>query len=93
MFADSPRRILNIVIFVRSLINLSPSEKSFLENMVDDKNNIKSDTIQLFTSSFILLSWIFTGIRLLCALIVYVPLLSIIQGNLKEYCCHNIDKR
>ncbi|KAG4085143.1 hypothetical protein H8356DRAFT_1062372 [Neocallimastix lanati (nom. inval.)] len=93
VFADSPRRILNIVIFVRSLINLSPSEKSFLENMVDDKNNIKSDTIQLFTSSFILLSWIFTGIRLLCALIVYVPLLSIIQGNLKEYCCHNIDKR
>jgi len=93
VFADSPRRILNIVIFVRCLINLSPSKKSFLENMFDDKKNVKSDTIQLFTSSFILLSWIFTGIRLLCALIVYVPLLSIIQGNLKEYCCHNIDKR
>ena len=27
------------------------------------------------------------------AFIIYIPLLSVIQGNLKEYCCHKIDKR
>ncbi|KAG4104168.1 hypothetical protein H8356DRAFT_980777 [Neocallimastix lanati (nom. inval.)] len=89
MFADSPRRILNLILFLVNLAVLTSTGKGFFESMLIKKES----AIQLFTSSFILLSWIFTGIRLLIALIVYIPLLSIIQGNLKEYCCHKIDKR
>ncbi|KAF9406364.1 hypothetical protein BGZ94_003142, partial [Podila epigama] len=32
-------------------------------------------------------------LMLIAAVIMYIPLVSHIQGNLKEYCCHKIDKR
>lgn len=34
-----------------------------------------------------------SAICLMAAAVVYVPLLCTIQGNLKEYCCHKVDKR
>jgi len=93
MFADTPRRILNVIIFIHSIVELTDTKTG---KFIFDYNNEQgklNNVIQLLTSSFILLSWVFTGIRLLIALIVYIPLLSIIQGNLKEYVCHKIDKR
>jgi Fungal potassium channel len=38
---------------------------------------------------------IFTGsaVLLIIAAVMYVPLLCYIKGNLKEYCCHKVDKR
>lgn len=95
VFADSLRRILNIALFFSNLTN-------FINNIYNQENNpdhkiFTSDNTPhifgLITSGFILSSWIMTGISLLIAFIIYLPLLSIIQGNLKEYCCHKIDKR
>ena len=34
-----------------------------------------------------------SAVCLLVAAVIYVPLLCTIQGNLKEYCCHKVDKR
>jgi len=53
-----------------------------------------------FVTGALIISLIFTVLvcagsllLLLAAGICYVPLLCYIQGNLKEYCCHKIDKR
>jgi len=39
--------------------------------------------------------WIFIGslLLLVAAGILYIPLVCYIRGNLKEYCCHKVDKR
>ena len=42
---------------------------------------------------FTVVVWIGSAILLLIAAVMYIPLLCYIQGNLKEYCCHKIDKR
>lgn len=40
-------------------------------------------TVTVFVGSLLLL---------IMAAILYIPLLCYIQGNLKEYCCHKVDK-
>lgn len=43
--------------------------------------------------TFTTLVWIFNFLCLVVAFFVYVPLVLKIRGNLKEYCCHKLDKR
>ncbi|KAJ3040018.1 hypothetical protein HK097_002686, partial [Rhizophlyctis rosea] len=55
-----------------------------------------SDKTQLATTYLTIFSvtlWAISAIQLLIAVGVYLPLLCRIRGNLKEYCCHKIDKR
>lgn len=54
---------------------------------------------QSLVTKFLLISILFTVLvflgslcLLILAAICYVPLLCYIQGNLKEYCCHKVDK-
>lgn len=42
---------------------------------------------------FTVVIWCGSAILLAIAALMYVPLLCYIRGNLKEYCCHKIDKR
>ncbi|KAG8985426.1 hypothetical protein FRB90_004712, partial [Tulasnella sp. 427] len=53
-----------------------------------------------YVTAMLLVTMVFTvtiflgSLLLLCiAAILYVPLLCYIRGNLKEYCCHKVDKR
>ncbi|KNZ59390.1 uncharacterized protein VP01_1742g5 [Puccinia sorghi] len=47
----------------------------------------------LVSMAFTVTIWIGSFILLMAAAFLYVPLLCYIQGNLKEYCCHKVDKR
>ncbi|KAL8276093.1 hypothetical protein RQP46_011508 [Phenoliferia psychrophenolica] len=47
----------------------------------------------IITMLFTLVIWVGSMLLLLVAAFMYVPLLCYIQGNLKEYCCHKVDKR
>ncbi|KAG8865341.1 hypothetical protein FRB96_000231 [Tulasnella sp. 330] len=47
----------------------------------------------LVTMIFTCLIFIGSLLLLLVAGILYIPLLCYIRGNLKEYCCHKVDKR
>lgn len=47
---------------------------------------------QLLMISTVLL-WIISAANMIVAFFIYVPLLFEIRGNLKEYCCHKLDKR
>lgn len=42
---------------------------------------------------FTLTLWVISLLYMIGAVILYIPLVIHIQGNLKEYCCHKIDKR
>lgn len=54
-------------------------------------NTVERLTMALM--AFTLLSFAFSATKLIIAFILYIPLLFHIRGNLKEYCCHKIDKR
>ncbi|KAG9015038.1 hypothetical protein FRB94_007110 [Tulasnella sp. JGI-2019a] len=49
--------------------------------------------ILLVTMIFTVLIFIGSLLLLVVAGVLYVPLLCYIRGNLKEYCCHKVDKR
>ena len=49
--------------------------------------------IQYALMAFTVLIWMIGFIKLIVAIMIYLPLLNRIRGNLKEYCCHKIDKR
>ncbi|KAG2236755.1 hypothetical protein INT48_006939 [Thamnidium elegans] len=49
--------------------------------------------VALLLMSFTCILWILSAIQIFLAVLLYFPILCHIQGNLKEYCCHKIDKR
>ncbi|KAG2212589.1 hypothetical protein INT47_000565, partial [Mucor saturninus] len=49
--------------------------------------------VALFLMSFTCILWVISAIQIVLAVFLYFPILCQIQGNLKEYCCHKIDKR
>jgi len=94
LFADAPRQTINAMTLVSFYLakNTGPNHKG---NWWD---------LSTYTASFVtgglIISLVFTVLvcagsllLLLAAGICYIPLLCYIQGNLKEYCCHKIDKR
>lgn len=49
--------------------------------------------VALFLMSFTCILWVISAIQIVISVLLYFPILCHIQGNLKEYCCHKIDKR
>ncbi|KAI9258603.1 hypothetical protein EDC94DRAFT_521503, partial [Helicostylum pulchrum] len=71
--------------------------------MVDGKFHFSTDwdtygkdwpqRVALLLMSFTCILWVISAIQIFLAVLLYFPILCHIQGNLKEYCCHKIDKR
>ncbi|KAJ3021528.1 hypothetical protein HKX48_008290 [Thoreauomyces humboldtii] len=57
------------------------------------KQPSKTAAIGVWLASITVAMWALSAFLLVCAFIVYIPLLFNIRGNLKEYCCHKVDKR
>ncbi|KAI8355628.1 hypothetical protein EDC96DRAFT_516058 [Choanephora cucurbitarum] len=49
--------------------------------------------VTLISMSFTCILWVLSALSILLAIFLYFFVLCQIQGNLKEYCCHKIDKR
>ncbi|KAI8820379.1 uncharacterized protein EV422DRAFT_530670 [Fimicolochytrium jonesii] len=47
----------------------------------------------IWTSMITVLIWSISFLMTIVAALIYIPLLMKIRGNLKEYCCHKVDKR
>ncbi|KAG0300948.1 hypothetical protein BGZ98_008737 [Dissophora globulifera] len=91
MFADGPRQVINGIILITVL----------------NKNSTKTDMnfafwnypfpimtrVTMGLMTFTLTLWIISVLLMLVAVALYIPLVIRIQGNLKEFCCHKIDKR
>lgn len=93
LLADAPRQVINS-------LTLYSFGKAF--NFTTDISKYTNDGDGHFSlvRAGVLCTMIFTvvifagsAILLFIAALMYVPLLCYIQGNLKEYCCHKIDKR
>jgi Fungal potassium channel len=90
MLAEGPRQVLNAI----TLYSVAKDNDFSFNISVYQK---KYSTVQGVVMSFMLLTvaiWALSFIRLLVAGLLYWPLLCChIRGNLKEYCCHKVDKR
>ncbi|KAG0272004.1 hypothetical protein BGZ95_000124, partial [Linnemannia exigua] len=93
LVVQAPRAIINIMTLVAFLRALG-FDLDHLDKVSQLIPNLSLTTrftfcVMVFTS----LMFIFSGLATLIALILWIPLVSKIQGNLKEYVCHKMDKR
>jgi len=93
VLADAPRQTINaLTLYAVWLI-----KKNGPEPWYDISKYFKG--ISLSTSALIVTTFFTVVVSagslllLLVAAICYIPLLCHIRGNLKEYCCHKVDKR
>ncbi|KAJ1308819.1 hypothetical protein OPQ81_004507 [Rhizoctonia solani] len=89
LLADGPRQSINALILYSFW---SASDQSWdPETYINSKDWLTSALF--LTMLFTVLVFAGSVLLLITAAVCYVPLLCYIQGNLKEYCCHKVDKR
>jgi hypothetical protein len=92
-FADGPRQVINaLTLFAIYLAKKNDRTPWFNFKKYFIGNNLITTALTISTLFTVV---IFAGSMLLLIIagICYVPLLCYIKGNLKEYCCHKVDKR
>jgi len=90
LLADGPRQSINALIlygFYLSKLHDGPVFK-----LSKYSNNFITSAL-IVATLFTVLVFAISMILLIAAGICYIPLLCYIRGNLKEYCCHKVDKR
>ncbi|KAG0253634.1 hypothetical protein BG011_006247, partial [Mortierella polycephala] len=89
MFADGPRQVINGII----LITVITSKYQLHEFDLAKYELSPIIWVSIGLMTFTLTLWIISVLLMLVAVCLYIPLVIQIQGNLKEFCCHKIDKR
>lgn len=92
LLAEAPRQVINVV----TLKTIIPAWIQINNGLKISNDGLGRNTVQrIMTGTMIFSTAIFAiSFILLCAAaIIYIPVLCHIQGNLKEYCCHKVDKR
>ncbi|KAI9477837.1 MAG: hypothetical protein EXX96DRAFT_523951 [Benjaminiella poitrasii] len=93
LLAEAPRQVINVV----TLEALVPEWLKIHNGSVEFDNEVLGETIlqQILTATmaFSILVFAISFILVCVALVLYVPLMCHMRGNLKEYCCHKVDKR
>jgi len=92
-FADGPRQVINaLTLFAIYLAKKDDKSPWYNLKKYFVGNNLITTALTMSTAFTVV---IFAGslLLLIIAGICYVPLLCYIKGNLKEYCCHKVDKR
>jgi hypothetical protein len=88
LLADAPRQVINAL----TLYSFGKSENWTTDFSVYWTGSLQKKGV-LVTMLFTVIVWVISAALLLVAAFMYIPLLCYIQGNLKEYCCHKVDKR
>ncbi|BGP20756.1 Potassium transporter [Rhodosporidiobolus nylandii] len=88
LLADAPRQVINAL----TLYAFGKSENWTTDFSVYWSGSLVKKGI-LVSMLFTVIVWVISALLLLVAAVMYIPLLCYIQGNLKEYCCHKVDKR
>ncbi|KAI9299790.1 hypothetical protein BJ944DRAFT_253600 [Cunninghamella echinulata] len=96
LLAEAPRQVINVVtlkVLIPNWIQLKQGDgiSLTLDNSALGKTVIQK--IMTGTMAFSFVIFAFSFVSVVIAMILYLPLLCHIQGNLKEYCCHKVDKR
>ncbi|KAI1316437.1 hypothetical protein EDD11_010000 [Mortierella claussenii] len=94
MLADAPRQVINATILYqvyRQNLHSNFFDWTPIGQGQNDAGLFKK--ISLGAMIFTVTMFVLSLLMLIAAVILYIPLVSHIQGNLKEFCCHKIDKR
>ncbi|KAG0273258.1 hypothetical protein BGZ95_010924 [Linnemannia exigua] len=92
MFADGPRQVINGIILI-TVANRNRDKEGHLNPEIWTYGFGTMPTITMGLMAFTLTLWVISVLNMLVAVFMYIPLVIHIQGNLKEFCCHKIDKR
>ena len=93
LLADAPRQVINGLTLYSfgKAFNFTTDLSKYYNDSDGNFSFIRAGV--LCTMIFTVVMWAGSAILLTIAAVMYIPLLCYIQGNLKEYCCHKIDKR
>ncbi|KAI8049421.1 uncharacterized protein B0P05DRAFT_592108 [Gilbertella persicaria] len=92
LLAEAPRQVINIV----TLIAIIPKWIQINHGLEVSYEGLGKTYIQRIMTGTMIFSTFMFGISFIsfcAAVIIYFPVLCHIRGNLKEYCCHKVDKR
>ncbi|KAI8366536.1 hypothetical protein BD560DRAFT_400619 [Blakeslea trispora] len=93
LLAEAPRQVINVVTLqalVPEWLRIRNGNISF-NNFALGKTVVQQ--ILTITMAFSVLVFAISFALVCIAAVLYIPLLCHIRGNLKEYCCHKVDKR
>lgn len=90
MLADGPRQVINALTLYA--IYLSKKDAGPWDDFSKYSPNYVT-TLLLISTLFTVIIFAGSLLILLAAAVCYIPLLCYIRGNLKEFCCHKVDKR
>lgn len=89
MFADGPRQVINGIVLT-TVVRANFKDYGFeFWTYPYPAMNLVTMAMMAFTLSL----WLVSILLMFVAVCLYIPLVIQIQGNLKEFCCHKIDKR
>ncbi|KAF9436630.1 hypothetical protein BGZ76_003427 [Entomortierella beljakovae] len=94
MFADGPRQVINGIILITVVTKNNQNRTGGIDLEFWNYENFGTmNSITISLMIFTLTLWIISVLLMIAAVFCYIPLVIHIKGNLKEYCCHKIDKR
>ncbi|TDL29719.1 hypothetical protein BD410DRAFT_37772 [Rickenella mellea] len=91
LLADGPRQVINGLTLYSFYLSQEKNGPWYDLKKYTGGNVITTGLI--FSTLFTVVIFIGSALLLLAAGLCYIPLLCYIRGNLKEYCCHKVDKR
>jgi len=92
LLADCPRQAINALTLYAVYLVKKDNKGAWYDVRKYFKDNSNSTSALTVSSFFTVAVCAGSLILLMVAAICYVPLLMHIRGNLKEYCCHKVDK-
>ncbi|KAF8930165.1 hypothetical protein BGZ47_000726 [Haplosporangium gracile] len=93
LLADAPRQLINMSVLYQVFKDHLNNTFFQWDQVVGDKDEDIFKKITLGAMMFTVTVFVFNMLSFIAAVCMYIPLVSHIQGNLKEYCCYKIDKR
>ncbi|KAK7695488.1 hypothetical protein QCA50_000124 [Cerrena zonata] len=92
LLADGPRQTINALTLYGFYLSKQNSGEWWDLSKYFNSDDLVASALTVSTAFTVL---IFAGslLLLVAAGVCYIPLLCHIRGNLKEYCCHKVDKR
>ena len=93
LLADGPRQSVNAYILYNILTAYDWNPTKLPEYWNDGSDKSVITALLLFAMMITVLIFLIGLAQIIVAAVCYIPLLFYIQGNLKEYVCHKVDKR
>lgn len=92
LLADGPRQAIN-ALTLYALYLVHKGDGHWYDIGKYFQNNSLSTSALTVSTTFSVVVFAGSLLQLIVAGVCYIPLLAHIRGNLKEYCCHKVDKR